>query len=99
MEHVNGWCFRGIYKGGLWENDLHVSALLHSFRVNEYASSIVPYPSSIVVASNVVTKNSRSTSFTTYRNGLKRAGTDRNEPTKILKRTGTDFSSYPNELQ
>ena len=21
MEHVNGWCFRGIYKGGLWEND------------------------------------------------------------------------------
>ena len=29
MEHVNGWCFRGIYKGGLWENDLHVSA--HDF--------------------------------------------------------------------
>ena len=28
MEHVNGWCFRGIYKGGLWENDLHVSALI-----------------------------------------------------------------------
>ena len=28
MEHVNGWCFRGIYKGGLWEDDLHVSALL-----------------------------------------------------------------------
>ena len=28
MEHVNGWCFRGIYKGGLWENDLHVSAPL-----------------------------------------------------------------------
>ena len=26
MEHVNGWCFRGIYKGGLWEGDLHVSA-------------------------------------------------------------------------
>ena len=26
MEHVNGWCFRGIYKGGLWD-DLHVSAL------------------------------------------------------------------------
>ena len=26
MEHVNGWCFRGIYKGGLWEDDLHVSA-------------------------------------------------------------------------
>ena len=28
MEHVNCWCFRGIYKGGLWENDLHVSAHL-----------------------------------------------------------------------
>ena len=27
MEHVNGWCFRGIYKGGLWEDDLHASAL------------------------------------------------------------------------
>ena len=27
VEHVNGWCFRGIYNGGLWENDLHVSAL------------------------------------------------------------------------
>ena len=27
MEHVNGWCFRGIYKDGLWEDDLHVSAL------------------------------------------------------------------------
>ena len=26
MEQVNGWCFRGIYKGGLWEDDLHVSA-------------------------------------------------------------------------
>ena len=27
VEHGNGWCFRGIYKGGLWEDDLHVSAL------------------------------------------------------------------------
>ena len=27
MEHVNGRCFRGIYKGGLSEDDLHVSAL------------------------------------------------------------------------
>ena len=26
MDHVNGWCFRGMYKGGLWEDDLHVSA-------------------------------------------------------------------------
>ena len=33
MEHVNGWCFRGIYKGGLWENDLHVSALLRGMRL------------------------------------------------------------------
>ena len=30
MEHGNGWCFRGIYKGGLWEDDLHVSALLRN---------------------------------------------------------------------
>ena len=29
MEHGNGWCFRGIYKGGLWEDDLHVSAPLY----------------------------------------------------------------------
>ena len=29
MEHVNGWRFRGIYKGGLWEDDLHVSAHPH----------------------------------------------------------------------
>ena len=28
MEHENNWCFRGIYKGGLWEDDLHVSARL-----------------------------------------------------------------------
>ena len=27
MEHVNCWCFRGIYKGGLWEDDLLASAL------------------------------------------------------------------------
>ena len=27
MEHVNGWCFRGIYKGGLLEDGLHISAL------------------------------------------------------------------------
>ena len=24
MEHVNGWWFREIYKGGLWDDDLHV---------------------------------------------------------------------------
>ena len=34
MEHVTGWCFRGIYKGGLWEDDLHVSArLIYSERI------------------------------------------------------------------
>ena len=27
MEHVNDWCFRDIYKGGLWDDDLHVCAL------------------------------------------------------------------------
>ena len=36
MEHVNGWCFRGIYKGGLWEDDLHVSAQLHWFGSHTY---------------------------------------------------------------
>ena len=25
------WSFRGIYKGGLWEDDLHVSARLLSY--------------------------------------------------------------------
>ena len=33
MEHGNDWCFRDIYKGGLWEDDLYVCApypnLLH----------------------------------------------------------------------
>ena len=24
VEHVNDWCFRDIYKGGLWEDDLYV---------------------------------------------------------------------------
>ena len=24
MKHVNDWCFRDIYKGGLWEDDLYV---------------------------------------------------------------------------
>ena len=41
MEHVNCWCFRGIYKGGLWENDLHVSAhwgwgYTHDRRADKY---------------------------------------------------------------
>ena len=27
MEHVIDWCFRDIYKGGLWEDDLYVSVL------------------------------------------------------------------------
>ena len=26
MEHVNDCCFRDIYKGGLWEEDLDVCA-------------------------------------------------------------------------
>ena len=33
MEHVNCWCFRGIYKGGLWEDDLHVSAQVTTVQV------------------------------------------------------------------
>ena len=41
MEHVNNWCFRDIYKGGLWEDDLHVCAQLliasdtHGISMNE----------------------------------------------------------------
>ena len=27
MENVNDWCFRGIYKGGLWKDGLYVCAL------------------------------------------------------------------------
>ena len=43
MVHLNGWCFRGICKGDLWEDDLHVSALKREYRqiwgfVNEKAN-------------------------------------------------------------
>ena len=27
VNHVNDWCFRDIYNGGLWEDDLYVCAL------------------------------------------------------------------------
>ena len=27
VEHMNDWCFRDIYKGDLWDDDLHVCAL------------------------------------------------------------------------
>ena len=30
MEHVNNWCFRDIYKDGLWEDDLYVCAQIRS---------------------------------------------------------------------
>ena len=40
MEHVNGWCFRGIYNGGLWDNDLHVSARLIIKRKVEIESAL-----------------------------------------------------------
>ena len=33
MKHVNDWCFREIYKGGLWDDDLHVCAPMHITRV------------------------------------------------------------------
>ena len=32
VEHVNDCCFRDIYKGGLWEDDLYVSAQKSSWR-------------------------------------------------------------------
>ena len=41
MEHVNGWCFHGIYKGGLWEDDLHVSA--HIVRENTLRQKLEHY--------------------------------------------------------
>ena len=40
MEHVNGWCFRGIYKGGLWEDDLHVSAHVVQGHINMTRNAI-----------------------------------------------------------
>ena len=33
MEHVNDCCFRDIYKGGLWEEDLDVCALSSQMEV------------------------------------------------------------------
>ena len=27
-KHVNGWCFRGIYNGSLWEEDLQLLLVL-----------------------------------------------------------------------
>ena len=39
MEHVNDWCFRDIYKGGLWDDDLHVCA--HKGRHNLGRSTTV----------------------------------------------------------
>ena len=42
MEHVNGWCFRGIYKGGLWEDDLHVSAQQGQRYINITRNAIGP---------------------------------------------------------
>ena len=36
MKHVNDWCFRGIYNGGLWEEDLHYSALKKASPVLEF---------------------------------------------------------------
>ena len=44
MEHVNGWCFRGIYKGGLWEDDLHVSAPIDSGYLHDGRADKNPYP-------------------------------------------------------
>ena len=48
MEHVNGWCFRGIYKGGLLEDDLHVSAHL----AEAIRTTVVPI--SILIRTTVV---------------------------------------------
>ena len=34
MEHVNDCCFRGIYKGSLWEDDLYISVLKSELTVD-----------------------------------------------------------------
>ena len=44
MEHASGWCFRGIYKGGLLEDDLHVSALQDSGYPHDGRADKNPYP-------------------------------------------------------
>ena len=52
MEHMNHWRFRDIYKGGLWDDDLHVCAhLIYSERIaaeNKYLErenkQIIPPP-------------------------------------------------------
>ena len=31
---MNDWCFRDIYKGGLWEDDLYVSVLKSELTVD-----------------------------------------------------------------
>ena len=49
MIHVNGWCFRGIYKGGLWEEDLHVSAQKESADKNPYRHDGRAYSLSISI--------------------------------------------------
>ena len=43
MEHVNDWCFRDIYKGGLWDENLHVCALGQHTLVCNNGMSVVDY--------------------------------------------------------
>ena len=35
MENVNDWCFRDIYKGGLWEEDLYIVPLFWKLQILE----------------------------------------------------------------
>ena len=37
MKHVTDSCFRDIYNGGLWEEDLHYSALKRESPVMEFS--------------------------------------------------------------
>ena len=42
MEHVNDWCFRDIYQGGLWKDDLYVRAqkLIHAMTDNMFLQDV-----------------------------------------------------------
>ena len=44
MKQVNVWCFRGIYNGGLWAEDLHYSALFDSGYPHDGRADKNPYP-------------------------------------------------------
>ena len=48
---MNGWCFRGIYNGGLWEDDLHVSARI--IEINDTNTVVLWSTVSLVISTLV----------------------------------------------